>query len=80
MREPAFDCLRINEAACFTESIQMGKTNAAWHKANPMPKNPTMAECVAWHRAHAENCGCREMPASIAKLIAEADRRDGAKT
>ncbi|MWD27820.1 hypothetical protein E0K89_010070 [Aquicoccus sp. SCR17] len=57
----------------------MGKLNAAWHEAHPMPKKPTTAERVAWHRAHAENCGCREMPPLIAKLIAEADADDSAK-
>ncbi|MFZ2102836.1 MAG: hypothetical protein WAU86_19955 [Oricola sp.] len=47
----------------------MGKINAEWHKANPMPKNPTTAQRIAWHRAHAATCACREMPESSRKLI-----------
>lgn len=49
----------------------MSKINAEWHKANRMPKNPTKAERIAWHRAHAAHCGCREMPESIRKLLEE---------
>ena len=48
----------------------MGKVNAEWHKANPMPKNPTLAQRVAWHRAHAARC---EMPENIRKLIEAED-------
>jgi hypothetical protein len=46
--------------------------NAAWHRANPMPKNPTLDQRIAWHVAHARNCGCREMPE---KIRVEAVRR-----
>jgi len=46
--------------------------NAEWHRAHPMPKNPTLDQRVAWHVAHARNCGCREMPD---KIRAEAIRR-----
>ena len=31
-----------------------------WHAVHPMPKRPTFDQRVAWHRAHAENCGSRE--------------------
>jgi hypothetical protein len=27
-----------------------------------MPQGATFRQRVAWHRAHTENCGCREMP------------------
>ena len=43
----------------------MGKTNAEWHRANPMPKNPTHEQRLEWHLSHALNCSCREMPADI---------------
>ena len=48
------------------------KINAEWPRANPMPKNPTLDQRAAWHVAHAQACGCREMPDSI-RL--EAERR-----
>ena len=48
------------------------RLNAAWHKAHPMPKNPTLDQRVRWHVAHAAACACREMPTSIA---AEVKRR-----
>ncbi|MBN9036546.1 MAG: hypothetical protein J0H53_10775 [Rhizobiales bacterium] len=47
----------------------MGRTNAEWHRAHRMPKNPTVEQRIAWHREHAQNCNCREMPESIRKLI-----------
>lgn len=47
----------------------MGRTDAEWHRAHRMPRNATMAQRVAWHREHAENCNCREMPAGIRKLV-----------
>lgn len=36
--------------------------NRDWHLAHPMPKRPTEAERIAWHRAHAAACGCRPIP------------------
>jgi hypothetical protein len=46
-----------------------GKVNEAWHRENPMPKNPTMAERADWHTRHTEHCGCREMPESIMQYL-----------
>jgi hypothetical protein len=43
--------------------------NAAWHRSHRMPKNPTAAQRVRWHVAHAKACDCREMPESIRQLI-----------
>jgi len=43
--------------------------NAAWHKKNRMPKNPTLDQRLAWHVAHAEHCTCREMPENLRLLI-----------
>jgi hypothetical protein len=50
----------------------MGRINAAWHKANPMPKNPTLDQRIAWHVAHTAACGCREL---TPKLREEFKRR-----
>ena len=47
------------------------KLNAEWHRAHRMPKNPTPEARAAWHVAHAEACGCRQMPESVRRLIAE---------
>ena len=55
----------------------MGRINAEWHKAHRMPRNPTLAQRLEWHRGHAENCACREMPESIRKLIREATASTG---
>ncbi|BCP55075.1 hypothetical protein K32_36920 [Kaistia sp. 32K] len=48
----------------------MGKLNAAWHEAHPMPRNPTLDQRVDWHLAHAANCGCRAVPRRIAEELA----------
>jgi hypothetical protein len=40
----------------------MSTLNAAWHKKHPMPRNATMAQRMKWHLAHANACGCREIP------------------
>lgn len=47
----------------------MSKTNAVWHRENPLPNNATLEERMDWHKRHAENCGCRPMPASIRKKL-----------
>jgi len=31
-----------------------------------MPANASLAQRIAWHRAHARACGCRPMPVKIA--------------
>jgi hypothetical protein len=51
------------------------KLNAEWHRANRMPKNPTMAQRVRWHAAHAKACACREMPPGMAREVAKRTRR-----
>jgi len=50
----------------------MGKLNADWHRANPMPKKPSLDQRIAWHLDHARNCGCR---AITGKLRQEFERR-----
>lgn len=48
----------------------MGKINAAWHQAHPMPKHPTDDERLAWHLDHLKHCQCRtDLPASVVKLM-----------
>jgi len=39
--------------------------NAAWHRANPMPKNPTIDQRIAWAVEHAQACGCRDIPPTL---------------
>jgi hypothetical protein len=45
------------------------KLNAAWHRQHPMPKNPTLAQRLRWHVAHAKACACREMPPAIKEAL-----------
>jgi predicted DNA-binding protein (MmcQ/YjbR family) len=40
--------------------------NEAWHRKHPMPRNPSLAQRLAWHREHADRCGCRPIPAKLA--------------
>ncbi len=50
----------------------MNKVNEEWHRANPMPKDASFDQRVAWHLAHQKNCACREVPQ---KLLEEMKRR-----
>lgn len=43
--------------------------NAVWHRAHPMPKNPTMDDRIRWHKGYAQNCGCRPIPDGVRKEI-----------
>jgi hypothetical protein len=43
--------------------------NAEWHHANPMPKNPTIAQRVRWHLAHRTYCACRPVPPQLISLV-----------
>ena len=50
----------------------MGKINADWHKANPMPKNPTADQRLDWHLEHLQFCACRtDLPKSVLKTMEE---------
>ncbi len=53
----------------------MGKTNKSWHEQNPMPKNATLQQRIAWHLAHAKACGCRPVPPSILQLLPKEDEQ-----
>jgi hypothetical protein len=48
------------------------KLNATWHLAHPMPKNPSLAQRIAWHLEHVQHCACRPIPA---KLLEEMERQ-----
>jgi len=50
----------------------MDEAGRDWHRANRMPKNPTLDQRIAWHAEHALHCGCRPIPANLA---AEMTRR-----
>jgi len=45
------------------------KLNAVWHKANKMPKNPSLDERVKWHLEHSRNCQCRVLGGKILEEI-----------
>ncbi len=45
------------------------KLNKEWHRANKMPRNPTLEQRMEWHIEHAKNCHCREMPEAIKRQI-----------
>jgi hypothetical protein len=68
----------VVDRAMFAAPVQkrpaadMSKINAAWHRAHPMPKNPTLDQRIEWHLAHARACGCRKIEG---KLLAEMKRR-----
>lgn len=47
----------------------MGRINAGWHEAHPMPEKPTLDQRVAWHLEHAAHCGCRGIPRLIAEEL-----------
>ena len=46
--------------------------NAEWHAGHRLPRNAKVEQRVEWHIEHARECGCREIPPSIAAAI---DRR-----
>ncbi len=50
--------------------------NARWHTEHVMPSNPTPAQRLAWHTAHAKHCGCRpftsEMRTKLEAAVAAA--------
>jgi hypothetical protein len=49
--------------------------NATWHRAHPMPKNPSMEERIRWHEEHAKECGCRPIPRTLLKEIRKRGKR-----
>lgn len=51
--------------------------NAEWHRAHVLGSHASLDERVDWHREHAVQCGCREMPASIRTEIERRDSEHG---
>jgi hypothetical protein len=49
----------------------LGRINKEWHRAHPMPERRTDDDRIAWHLAHARNCGCREVPTGVLALMRE---------
>ena len=45
------------------------RLNADWHRGHRMPKNPSLAQRIAWHEEHARVCSCRPMPDSITAAL-----------
>jgi hypothetical protein len=55
-----------------TGAGRQSRINAEWHAEHRLPRNARLEERVEWHIEHAQQCGCREIPPSIAAVI---DRR-----
>jgi len=51
------------------------RINASWHQRNPMPRNATLDQRVAWHLEHSRECGCREIPQTVSDEL----KRQGAR-
>ncbi len=67
----------MSETGRSKSNDKLPRLNADWHRAHRMPKNPSLAQRVAWHEEHSRVCGCRPMPDSIvAALRARAGDRD----
>lgn len=48
---------------------KMSEAAMKWHKEYRLPKNPTLAQRIAWHKEHKDNCGCRPIPKSLQKYF-----------
>ena len=42
--------------------------NAKWHARHVMPRNASDRERLRWHLEHQKHCGCRPIPAGLARL------------
>ncbi|MBI4500571.1 MAG: hypothetical protein HY700_05360 [Gemmatimonadetes bacterium] len=51
--------------------------NAAWHRRHPMPPKATTEQRIAWHLQHAKQCGCREIPPTLAALMRKKKKKKG---
>jgi len=45
------------------------KLNKEWHRAHPMPANPTLEQRIKWHLEHQQHCACRKIPGKLAEEI-----------
>jgi hypothetical protein len=57
----------------------MGTINRQWHEQHRMPTNPSSAQRIAWHEAHAQNCSCRPIPPGVLALMRGDDAAQGEK-
>jgi hypothetical protein len=49
--------------------------NEEWHRRHPLARHATLLQRAAWHEAHADACGCREIPPSIKAVLASQRRK-----
>lgn len=47
------------------------RLNREWHLANKMPPKATLDQRIAWHVAHREHCGCREITGKLSAQMQE---------
>jgi hypothetical protein len=45
--------------------------NRDWHETHRMPPNATIEQRIAWHIEHAGQCGCRDIPESVRRAMAQ---------
>jgi hypothetical protein len=45
------------------------KLNKEWHEKHKMPAGATLEQRIQWHLAHRKHCGCRPIPAQLAKVM-----------
>ena len=53
------------------QSRKKQPVNKSWHKCHRMPRTAKLDERIAWHIAHKQHCGCREIPATIRRKMIE---------
>ena len=51
--------------------------NADWHRDHVLGSNAPMADRIVWHQEHVQVCGCRPIPESVLKAIAEQEPKNG---
>src|SRR5437868_631092 len=50
--------------------------NREWHAANRMPKKATVAQRIAWHLEHQQECACRPIPRTVQAEIKKQGQDD----
>src|SRR5438132_873834 len=43
--------------------------NEKWHRAHPMPQNPSAEARLRWHLAHQKACACRPIPPKLLQMV-----------
>ena len=49
--------------------------NSEWHQRHLLGKGASLAQRIAWHRAHQKQCACRPIPAKLEKEMADPPRK-----